>query len=660
MSTLDQIIYRAPSGARGIILQAAASLEDPGSGDLWLRRLDPWLRAGGPLGRCYLSFGPQAALVRWHDNTTSGIAWQFAHAVVGSSAVLTGSYALLVRELPAKLPGLPPDDRPLQVVDTDHVQLSHPGAIGARSRSKEAISLLVPLLGHVLAGDQRVTMPWTEWSLPEAVVWGLVSIVDMLGGTRPVSFLTYAPGQAADVSGLLVSFRSGAAVLPPDPGFETVARNLATSYADNPAGLRQALRQHGVPGETDHARRIARLLGMWPQPAGGEPPVTAPTVITKTVTAHPGSPATVNAHPDEPATAAPPTSVNGGSRRGNQVTCPICLTLINDWDALPRWQWDRAREVYTELRIPADVTGPLRTNLERGSAKRCPNPYKFNPMDHYLPADYGSFGPPVVLGFVGLTKSGKTHLLTAMIGAMRAGLRQYGIDCWALDRSLHHQFLENRVRPLLNDNKVLLGTQEGIVTFTDAFLMQPGKGQPRPVVLFDVAGGELTGVTGTKKFLDIADGLFFIVDPTQIGTGGIGDDTFDNVLDLLRGANRLPGHVAAAIVLNKSDLLRFEDPVTRWLRSGTGALDAAEFLSESRDVYAYLQDKGAAPWTLPYEACAKATLHVASPTGGVGQGEGQGGVFPRGVTPRRVLRPLVAMLAMTGVLTGPEAEKVGI
>jgi Double-GTPase 2 len=652
MSPLDQIIYRAPGGTRGIVLQAAASFQDPGSGDLWLRRLESWLRAGGPLGRCYLSFGAQSALIRWHDNTTSGAAWQFAHAVVGPSAVLTGSYALLVRELPARLPSLPPDDRPLQVVDTDRVELSHPGAIGARARSKEAIELLVPLLACVLSGEQRVIMPWTEWSLPEAVIWGLVSILDMLGDTSPVSYLTYASGQAADIAGLFVSFRSGASAPPSDPDLEAAAIALATNYADNPAGLRQTLRQHGVPGQTDPIRRIELLLDMWPprhRPAEGEPP-TVPTMKP------------VNLHPDGkvPTTVAQSTSTNGGSP-GRRVTCPICLTPIQDWDAQPRWQWDEARGAYTELNIPADITGPLRINLERGSAKRCPNPYQFNPKDHYLPADYGSFGPPVVLGFVGLTRSGKTHLLSAMIGAMRAGLRQYGVDYWALDRSLHNRFLDERVRPLLNESKVLHGTQEGIVTFADAFLMKLGKGQPRPVVLFDVAGGDLTVVTQTKKFLDIADGLFFIVDPTQIETAETGDQTFDNVLDLLRGAGRLPDQVSAAIVLNKADILRFEDPVTRWLRSGTGALNAEEFLSESRDVYAYLQKKGAAAWTLPYEECARATLHIASPAGGADLAEGNGsGVFPRGVTPRRVLRPLVAMLAMTGVLTGPEADKVGI
>jgi hypothetical protein len=666
MSTLDQIIYRAPSGADGIILQAAASLQDPDAREVWLRRLDPWLRAGGPLGRGYLSFGTQSALIRWHDNTTSGLAWQFAHAVVGQSAALTAGYALRVRELPAKLPSLPPDGRPLQVVDTDRVQLSSSALVGTRARSTEAIELLVPLLARILAGEQSVTMPWTEWSLPEAVVWGLVSILEMLGDTRPVSFLTYMSGRPADISGLFVSFRPGAAALPPDPGFEAVAIGLAASYADDPAGLSQTLRQLGIPAQAGPGRRMRQLLDLWPglrPPVTSPPPPTAQPVTYQTAIAHPGSAQTVNAHLDghAPATAAPAPSAVPAGRRGRQVTCPICLTPIEDWDALKRWSWDKDQQAYTELDIPADITGPLRTNMERGSVKRCPNPYGFNPEEHYLPADYGSFGPPVILGFVGLTISGKTHLLAAMVGAIQAGgLRRYGIDCRALDRSLHERFLEDQVRRLLQRHEVLAGTQEGIVTFADAFLMRHGNGQERPVVLFDVAGGELISAEQTKKFLDIADGLFFVVDPSQIETGRASDETFDNVLDLLKGADRLPDQVSAAIVLNKADLIRFEDPVTRWLRSDSQAFVAEEFLSESRDVYAFLHMKGAAAWTLPFEECAKATLHIASPTGGAGLDEGQGGVYPRGVTPRRVLRPLVAMLAMTGVMTGDDAGKVGI
>jgi hypothetical protein len=182
-------------------------------------------------------------------------------------------------------------------------------------------------------------------------------------------------------------------------------------------------------------------------------------------------------------------------------------------------------------------------------------------------------------------------------------------------------------------------------------------GPERPVALFDVAGGDLARVDETNQFLWIADGLFFVIDPDHMTTRRVGDETFSNVLDVIRESAH-PGPVSAAIILNKADKLRFDEPVTRWLRSESKALDAAEFLRESADVYAYLQAKEAGALAGAYQVCDKATLHVASPTGG--SGDGEGGVYPRGVTPRRVLRPLVAMLAMTGVLTGPEAEQVGV
>jgi hypothetical protein len=346
---------------------------------------------------------------------------------------------------------------------------------------------------------------------------------------------------------------------------------------------------------------------------------------------------------------------------GSKVICPICLHEIDDWEGLPYWRWDSVQASYVELKIPADVSRQQRHHLLRGALVRCPDPHHVMQDEHYLPADYGLFGPPVVLGFIGVTRSGKSHLLTAMVGEIeRGGLQDFGIGSRPIDHALHKRFLDGWVRPLMTDGKVLPGTQEGVVTFADAFLISPASGPDRPVALFDVAGGELTRVDDTKQFLDIADGLIFVVDPAQLNADGLGDDTFNTVLDLVKSTGRLPDQVSAAIVFNKADMVRFEDPVALWLRSDGKVLDAAEFVRESADVYAFLYDKGAAAWTRPYRECARATLHVASATGGADQRESEGGVYPRGVTPRRVLRPLVAMLAMTGVLTGVEAERVGI
>jgi hypothetical protein len=644
MGSLDQIIYRAPGDPGDMIVQAGTSLTDPAAGDRWVLRLEPWLRAGGSHGRGYLHSDKMAALVRWHSNAAERNDWQFAHVLVAMRDVLTWRYALLVPDLPSE-PNLPSGSFRLSALEASRVRLREPGEIERNAQSAEAIDLLVPLLARALAGEGNITVPWQQRPLADAIIWGLLGILEMLGDTRPVSFLTSVSGQIPQASGLVVSFRRGAARLPPDPGFETLAQGLATSYADDPAELSRKLREHGLPHESDRAGRIALLLDLWPRPglaAARDRPAT-----------HDRIPAQWAAHP-ETVNSQPATG-------GNQVICPICLTPIDNWDSLPRYRWDPQQEVFGELNIPAGVTGPLKIDMELGSSRRCPDTFSVMPdNEHYLPADYANFGTPVILGFVGLTGSGKTHLLTAMVGAMQAGLRHYGITSRALDPALHKRFEEERLRPLLNKNEVLPGTPEGLVTFADAFLMQNGKEKPRPVVLFDVAGGDLADLEKRRKFFGIADGLFFIVDPSQIEADGIGDATFNNVLYLLKLYGRLENQVSAAIILNKADLVRFDDPVTRWLRMDGVALDADEFLLESRDVYAYLYTRNAESWTAPYKECAKATLHVASPTGGVGESEGAGAVFPRGVAPRRVLRPMVAMLAMTGVLAGPEAEKVGI
>jgi hypothetical protein len=672
MSALDQIVCRVPSGTGGPIALAAASLRDRSETDRWLNRLDPWLRMGAPLGRGYLSFGSQAALLRWkYDPATVG-SWHFAHALVGRATSLSADYALQLPDLPAELPRLSRMGHLPQVAGTSPGARAAASSLEKRARSAGAVELLVPLLSRLLGGEQQVTMPWTAPLGPEAVIWGLVSILLMIGDGQPVSFLTYASGPSAPPAGRFVSFRQGVAAPPSDARYEQVAIGLATSYADGPALLRQTLLQHGIPAPADPADRNASLLDLWPGfrrptgdgPTAGRIPARSPAADVaaghdQTRNARTGGTRTVNTYSAgrTPATTAraqrPPM--------GAKVTCPICLHEIDDWERLPRWHWDSLQGVYAELKIPADIGRQQRARLQRGALVRCPDPYHVMQDEHYLPADYGLFGEPVVLGFIGVTRSGKSHLLTAMVGEIeRGGLKEYGIDSRPIDHALHKRFLDERVRPLMTEGKVLPGTQEGVITFADAFLISPASGPDRPVALFDVAGGELTRVDDTKQFLDIADGLIFVVDPGQLNAEGLGDDTFNTVLDLVKTAGRLPHQVSAAIVLNKADMVRFEDPVALWLRSDRKVLDAAEFVRESADVYAYLYDQGAAAWTRPFRECDKATLHVASPTGGAGQRENDAGVFPRGVTPRRVLRPLVAMLAMTGVLSDAEAERVGI
>jgi hypothetical protein len=345
-----------------------------------------------------------------------------------------------------------------------------------------------------------------------------------------------------------------------------------------------------------------------------------------------------------------------------QVICPICLARI-DWGELPKWRYDADTDVYVELEVPLDASPEQRARLERGASVRCPD--QGNTVGaHYLPADYGRYGQPVLLGFIGESRSGKSHLLAAMVGEIERGaLNVHGISCTPVELSLHHKFIAQRVSPLLNEDKVLDQTPPGIDRFVDAYLMTSPDGSRRPVALFDVAGGELTNVNNPKPFLDIADAFIFVVDPDQLHEGGrgghgTGDLAFKAAMDVLGNLGRL-AQLSVAVVLNKADLVRFDDPITKWwLRSEDQAIDADLMLRESADVYAYLQSRGAQAWISGFEQCMKVTMHVASATGGPDDKATE--TYPRGVSPRRVVAPLVAVLAMTGVLQGPQAQRVGV
>jgi len=247
-----------------------------------------------------------------------------------------------------------------------------------------------------------------------------------------------------------------------------------------------------------------------------------------------------------------------------------------------------------------------------------------------------------------------------LVGAIEAGeLDRFGISSSPLDEAWHHQFLDTQVRPLLEEGKVLTPTPEKVVSFADALLMGTEGGPQRPVALFDVAGGELSrewsSAQGAKKFLEIADGLIFVVDSARLGLSRTGDNTFNTLLGLLR--TRLP-EVSAAIVVNKADLRRFDDPVTRWLRTDLTGLDPDLIQQESADVFAYLDTFDSSAWVRPYRLCGKGTLHVATATGSSAL-DGPGSKYPRDVRPRRVLGPLIALLAMTGVLVDERAQRVG-
>jgi hypothetical protein len=612
MTALEQVLYVGPRN--GSLAMTATSLARDGGIAGWHRRLEPWIQAGQPSASGYLIFGAEAAFIRWRHDSTRCI----AHVVIGPRETLTAKVALRFPEWDSTKPML---RDPLPRLQSDAF-MTRPKveALAFSPQSSQAVELLVPLVAQILAGRFPVSVPCRQPGLSESVMWGLTDLLLTLGDSRPVSFLAGAKPPHPLRPGLFVSFPRDGIAEPADPRYLPAAIGLVTCYADHGRqAVRRLLGEHGILNSADLATRIRRLLELWPGQSAAEP-------------------------------MSPPVAASQAA----EVTCPVCLAEI-DWSGQPLWRWDVAARSYVPLDVSPEASSMQRAREERHAQIRCPSP-KPAMGEHYLPADYGRFGQPTIIGFVGETHAGKSHLLATMVAAIeRGGLSGYGANSRPLDYGLHQAFIRDRVRPLLDDATVLAPTPLGMVSFVDAFIIgQPERGE-RVVALFDVAGGDLESAYESKQFLEIVDGLVFVVDPVRMHDNGPGDPAFNTVLDLLRTFGRLP-HVSAAIVVNKADLLRFEPQLARWLRCDDQQVSAEQCLRESADVFAYLQHRGAQAWTRPYREVPKATLHVASATGGADDGM----KFPRGVAPCRVIVPLVALLAMTDVIATPQTHGMGI
>jgi GTPase SAR1 family protein len=372
------------------------------------------------------------------------------------------------------------------------------------------------------------------------------------------------------------------------------------------------------------------------------------------------------------------------------VRCPICLHVF------PWPDRETTRELYVDtgtnfVPLDADHLDRLRAQRDRlafhSTVSRayipCPNP--FAEPDHWLPMTYGDHGNPFVIGMVGTTSVGKSHLLAAMIGelAVRQAGADLGLDPRAVYRRRHVDYQDEFVLPLLQVSRGMPPSPPKIVgeptEFVDALTLNL-RGGRRTVAFFDVSGEDLRSESTSSRFIEAANGLIFVVDPVEAGLGrsahsSLTDPTFGIVLSQLSQAGRVNrrsglADVAAAVVVGKADLLRHEPIVARWYYRDRlpGALDQAEIEEESTAVYSLLHAHGAGGWLAPVEACQRASLHFASATGGRSRNITLNGEpipvyprHPRPLRPRRVLEPLLAVLAMGGLLptTGPGVQ-VGI
>jgi double-GTPase-like protein len=349
-----------------------------------------------------------------------------------------------------------------------------------------------------------------------------------------------------------------------------------------------------------------------------------------------------------------------------QVRCPICADEFAWSPTSTVYLYNKDSSAYEAKdisRMPPNRQAQTRIT----GYQRCPHPSR--DMDvHYLPATYFNYPDPLVVGLIGASSAGKTHLLTAMIReAYRNGLRPYGIQISALDFRRHDTFQSRYVKPL-EEGTALPGTRHGVTEAADFLLAQSANGQKRPITFFDVAGEDLESVDALNpatRFLASANAMIFVhglEDPPD-PEGSAPSDTswsFELAIERLKGvegADRIP----AAIAVTKSDRLRYVPPIDRWLRHrDERGLNATRLRAESRDVYAFLHQIKAYGTLRPVSAFRRCTLHFVSASGGDAvRNGGSSARFVRGIHPVNVLQPLVSILAMSGMILGPEAERVG-
>jgi hypothetical protein len=201
-----------------------------------------------------------------------------------------------------------------------------------------------------------------------------------------------------------------------------------------------------------------------------------------------------------------------------------------------------------------------------------------------------------------------------------------------------------------------------------------GTDMKQPVIFFDVGGETFTiSEDSLTRFIQAFTALIFVVDPDLLtGRSVDADRTFRIVSDRLRqesGSEEQYLDKPAAIVLAKADKMRFAPAVARWLvrQPTSGRIDPAEIHAESRDIFAFLYQRNAL-WSLaPFDIFRRCTLHAVSATGSnaaepeqPASGSAPPPAYLHPLRTRRVLEPLVAILAMAGVIDAPGiADQVG-
>jgi hypothetical protein len=175
-----------------------------------------------------------------------------------------------------------------------------------------------------------------------------------------------------------------------------------------------------------------------------------------------------------------------------QVICPTCLD---------RFPWDESELLEYSVKEgryqPIDLTGisnPVkRRDIRSRCYVRCPNPSKDAGESHYLPVTYVDYEDPLFVALAGRPRSGKTHLLVALVNQLVNGSASVcGLSATAVDTRLHADFKRRLLTPFRRGEQ-LPGTGDELGRYAAWLLIETPQSR-RPVVFFDVAGEDFRNV----------------------------------------------------------------------------------------------------------------------------------------------------------------------
>lgn len=540
-------------------------------------------------------------------------------------------------------------------------------AAGVQIREQQLIQrdlvLAVSLLEDLGLVHRGIAPSQVRWDHAMVQLWDLGAVARTGRPRTPYGTAPYAPPEQL----------AGSGVTDPRDALWSAAQVMYRLVA------RRSGDAQGRPEDLDRYPSLVRELGPLFAPMACDRPSAAQVLARFQPRPGPAGATPVRPDPLEPlrrefdtalarkqtAARARPPRPSAGPRapgKAHAVECPYCLEPMT-YDMSKLFLVNTQLQ-YEPLEVSSEHNPKRLEDLLRRAVQRCPGAPGAPP--HYVPVPYLTNGRPLIIAMVGASHTGKTHLLTQMIGEVAAeALAPFGLRWQSVNSRIHSDFYSTRVAPLRGGAELGHTPQTAFAQFAEALLITDRRGETRPVAFFDLGGEDLLKTDELLRFLLNVDALVFAVDPLlalplpqldevrakyEVHANPAGDPTFETVLDRLPSDHR----PVAALVVGKADLIRFESPVGQWLSETTHpsrtGLDHARMLAESRDVYAFLRLHAQRPWLRPFESIPQCTLHFASATGG----RAEDGRYPHGVRARRVIEPLLSVLSMCGVIDPTE------